>query len=82
MWYPSQKQQQQQQQYSWYGYAHHPLSQQQQAYSRTSHYCNVDESPSTYVVALKDENESPVHCQTAYDGKKKVIEIFLSNDFI
>jgi hypothetical protein len=76
MWYPSQEQQQQ---HSWYGYVHHPSSQQQQIYSRTSYYCNDDEL-STNVVGTNDENESPIHCQTKYNGnmhgkKKDAIEI-------
>jgi hypothetical protein len=83
MWYPSQEQQQQ---YSWYGYIHHPSSQQQQqAYSRTSYYCNDDELSSTGVVAINDENDSPVHCKTTYDGnvhsKRKAIENFISFSF-
>ena len=50
--------------------SHHPSSQQQQqqqqTYSRTSYYCNDDELSTTCVVAINDENESPVHCQTTY----------------
>jgi hypothetical protein len=68
MWYPNHHQQQQ----CWNGYIHHlspPQQQQQhqkQTYSRTSYYCNTDESlntnqTTTYVVTRNDENESLVH---------------------
>jgi hypothetical protein len=87
MWYPPQQQQQQQ---CWNGYIHHlspPQKQQQQTYSRTSYYCNTEESlntnrATTYVVpARNDENESLIHYHpTRVDdiyGKKK----FPSNKF-
>ncbi len=92
MWYPPQQQQHQQQQ-GWHGYIHHlspPHQQkqqhQQQTYSRTSYYCNTDESlntnqATTYVVPRHDENESLIHYHlTRVDdvyGKKK----FLVNKF-
>ncbi len=82
MWYPPPHQQQ-----CWNGYIHHLSPQQQhqkQTYSRTSYYCNTDESlntnqaTTTYVVARNDENESLVHYHpTRVDdvyGKKKFFE--------
>lgn len=91
MWYPSI---QQQQQHSWYGYVPHPSSQeqQQQTYSRTSYYYNDDELSTTCIVAIDDENESPIHCKTSYGGSnvhgKKIIKLkfkssfFFSNNFV
>ncbi len=86
MWYPPQ--QQHQQQPCWHGYIHHlsptqQQKQQQQNYSRTSYYCNTDESLNThratsYVVPRHDENESLIHYHpTRVDdiyGKKKLLE--------
>lgn len=72
MWYPPQ----QQPQHPYYGYPHQFSSQQkpQQIPSRTSYYFNGDELTTSNVVTIKDENESPAHCQTTYcrnaHGKK------------
>lgn len=93
MWYPPQQQQQHQQQQCWHGYIHHlspthqqkrqQHQQQQQSYSRTSYYCNTDETLSTnqattYVAPRHDENESLIHYHpTRVDdvyGKKKIFE--------
>jgi hypothetical protein len=85
MWYPPQ---QQQQQPCWNGYIHHLSSQQKQqqqqhqTYSRTSYYCNTNESldtnrTTTYVVPSRNnENESLIHYHpTRVDevyGKKEI----------
>ncbi|CAF4993203.1 unnamed protein product, partial [Rotaria socialis] len=64
MWYPPEQRQQQR---SCYEYAQH-FSSQQQTYPRTPYYFNGDELSITNGVPINDENESPVHCQTTYNG--------------
>jgi len=92
MWYPPRQQHYKQQQ-RWHGYNHHLSSQQQQqqqqqqSYSRTSYYCNTDESltanraTTTYLAPRNDENESFIHYHPTraddVSGKKK----FLSDKF-
>ncbi|CAF1048489.1 unnamed protein product [Rotaria sordida] len=78
MWYPPQ----QPHQPNWHGYMNNSSTQQQQqqqrTYSRTSYYCNTDESSitnrtNTHIIPINDKNESFVHFNTIRTDEVNVI---------